>query len=340
MINRLKNYYRIFRCWRKSSRVVLFDISGVCNAKCHFCATGYRNRYGGEQPTTKFVDVNTFKKAIKYLLDNSFVSRHGLIDLYNWGEPFLHPHLDEILQFLWEGKLMVGLSTNAAKLVQFPKELRLDHVAQVIFSMSGFSQESYDKIHGFDFEMIKDHMARIVRDFRARGCVGRMKLSFHVYQFNIHEIPAAQKFAKSLGMRFWPYCAFIDDWEKMNAFIDHTLPKDYLERVATDLFMGIYPHHQTPVTICPQLDHSIALDQDCNVRLCCINKNCLGKLFDLTWEDIWKWKREHPDCRRCLESGMGNVINGLLQVQSWKLKNTHKRSLLHRSLRRLLGRKD
>ncbi|GBF34170.1 hypothetical protein DCCM_3282 [Desulfocucumis palustris] len=42
----------------------------------------------------------------------------------------------------------------------------------IIFSMPGFSQESYDKIHGFNFEKIKDNIIKMSRNFRENGFTG------------------------------------------------------------------------------------------------------------------------------------------------------------------------
>ncbi|MBU3170203.1 hypothetical protein [Clostridium estertheticum] len=60
---------------------VYFEISGICNAKCYWCQTGYKNR--NKIATGKFVNFDEFKKAIYYLRDENFIGQNSVIALYN-----------------------------------------------------------------------------------------------------------------------------------------------------------------------------------------------------------------------------------------------------------------
>jgi len=47
--------------------------------------------------------------------------------------------------------------------------------------MNGFSQSSYDKIHGFDFELIKKNIIEIIKTFRNAGYLGVATILYTTY---------------------------------------------------------------------------------------------------------------------------------------------------------------
>lgn len=89
------------------------------------------------------------------MLSNDIINLNTNICLYNWGEPFLHPKFKEIIYYLSSLNLNIGLSTNASKPIYFEDSNALKNLRHMRFSMPGFSQESYDRMHSFDFEKIK-----------------------------------------------------------------------------------------------------------------------------------------------------------------------------------------
>jgi sulfatase maturation enzyme AslB (radical SAM superfamily) len=71
---------------------VYFEISGVCNAKCRYCVTGRSNH-----PVGGFVDAAQFQKALNILFKNKLIHNKTCFNLYNWGEPMLHPEFGKII---------------------------------------------------------------------------------------------------------------------------------------------------------------------------------------------------------------------------------------------------
>lgn len=155
------------------------------------------------------MDICAFKVAIKFLLKNNFISKGSQISLYDWGEPFLHPELGEILNFLNQERFIVRPSTSASRASRFDYNFHLSHVISLVFSMSGFSQSSYDKIHGFSFEKIKANMATIVKDFKVNFPYLIMFISLTLTRY---------RFAKSLGVKFVPYLAYMMTLKKWKNF--------------------------------------------------------------------------------------------------------------------------
>ena len=80
--------------------IVYFEIVGFCNAKCPWCITGNKSLDEVSYPS-KYIEVDDFENAINYLRDNGFICPgESRIDLYSWGEPMLHPELNNILKIL------------------------------------------------------------------------------------------------------------------------------------------------------------------------------------------------------------------------------------------------
>ena len=76
---------------------VTVDISGVCNAKCKYCATGARSANPGGM-----MSLELFKKTLDRLMELGAVEvgKTSTIGLFNKGEPFLNPDFSDILDYM------------------------------------------------------------------------------------------------------------------------------------------------------------------------------------------------------------------------------------------------
>jgi MoaA/NifB/PqqE/SkfB family radical SAM enzyme len=149
---------------------IFFEISGRCNAHCHWCYTGIANK--NNQPKGNFVDFDEFVTSINYMVAHGIIQSNSTVFLYNWGEPFLHPKFEKIISFLNSKGVKYGLSTNGSSPAHFKHNEDLRGLVHLRFSMCGFSQASYSKIYGFSFEKIKQNIINILNDFRNRGFSG------------------------------------------------------------------------------------------------------------------------------------------------------------------------
>ncbi len=288
---------------------IYFEISGICNGKCWWCQTGKRNISGTS--SGKFVDFNEFKRAIFYLRENGFIGVNTEIALYNWGEPFLHPKFKEIIKFLNTENLKVVLSTNCSKAVLFEEDGILSNVQQIILSMPGFSQRSYDRIHGFNFRNIIKNILEITRNFRSVGFQGRFLLAFHVYQFNVNEILPAAEFAKQNQIIFLPSLAFINDLERALQYVNSELESSDLKKATQDLFYFYLTDEaieerkkQRPKDyICPQYS-LLNIDDDCNVITCCGDNTRMDKIFNVKAREVNNWRINSSACAVCRKVGM------------------------------------
>ena len=286
-----------------TERHLAFDICGICNAQCYYCQTGFANRSKISCNKKKFIDVGLFERILRYLRNKGFIEADTKIHLYNWGEPMLHPEFSKIIEIATKEHCWIALSTNAAVLPKLANTFDASNIGFIKFSMCGFSQTSYDKIHRLDFECVKRNIETIVRTFRQHGFVGQFFIYFHVYQFNLHELQAAYDFAKTLNITCHPVFAVINDWEKLKHFLQGTLSRDYLNAVARDLFMGYSSQSFQATHTCPMAPN-LTIDPNGRCILCCLVNEDLGDVFEMTPEIWHRLHQQNKTCRECMRLGI------------------------------------
>jgi MoaA/NifB/PqqE/SkfB family radical SAM enzyme len=272
-----------------------------------------------------------------------------MVGLYSWGEPILHPDLNGIAQAIARRGLFAGLSTNASKKTSFTDSTA--HFRQMIFSMPGWSQASYDKVHGLKFDRIVSNMEASIANMRHRGYDGRISLSFHTYQFNIvEELPLARDWCIKNGVVFEAYAAYINDYEPNIEYRKGTLSREKLDEISKQLFLHYVDDlvaSQPKDWVCPQWDKILTLNHRSEVLLCCVlpegnDSYSLGSIFDLSKQQILFSKTTDKECTTCLETGvaywahnpmMFEVTNPPAPMQSWLRTGTTR---LRAAMRQLL----
>ncbi|KAF0146419.1 MAG: hypothetical protein FD156_87 [Nitrospirae bacterium] len=323
----------------KPYRTVYFDIVGFCNARCPYCLTG-----GGKEKSGGMILPDVFENTLTKLLRSQVIDSKSVVSLYNWGEPFLHPRLHEIISIINKLNIKYAISTNAAKIPAINGEFtrNLDHV---IFSMCGFSQASYRRIHGFDFEKIKNNIIKLVDDCRFNGFRGDFFISYHVYRFNTDEIKACENFASRHGIVFRPYYAILNHWWKLLKFINGELSPDRIKEISEDLFgLGEITEtmRKSPASYqCPQHDYLI-ITEDADVLVCCqlpkhgADFSC-GNILSEGIDDVLKRKNKMHVCENCSRSGLAYYINNSLSEPTFYKRSLYQYFLLLKSkIQRLL----
>lgn len=300
--------------------LVYFEISGMCNGKCPWCVNG--NGRERSYPS-RFIPPQEFKKAINRLFDESIITSDTLIGLYNYGEPLLHPQFDEIIRILQENDLKFSISTNASKFVNLDSDL-LKKLQTFYISMPGFSQKSYNKIHGFDFKEILKNIEKWTAILGPK----RMQIQYHVYQFNLGEIESAATYFKKNGIRFFPYYALMADYNLALSYLNHSLPQKILEKASRELLLSYVDDYISSLPkeyVCPQRS-ILTIDEFCNVLLCCVISKAdpiysIGSLFSLSKEEIEQKKTCQNICKECLETGIAYWVHNLFRPNFIKKYN-------------------
>lgn len=300
---------------------VYFEVSGVCNAKCPYCVTGVNCIVGRNLEdirARKFVDLEEFEFTVNYLIANSIISRReSVVQLYNWGEPFLHPHFEKLLSILTKNGVHYGFSTNCSVFKDLSPDV-LTNLNNVTFSMPGFSFDSYDRIHGFNFEQIKQNITTMVNLWRKSGYKGSFVIAYHVYQFNILECEAAAKFASELGIGISFVHASLNGYNLLRSYFDDTMSREALKKCSSELITYFYKDLKRPANYrCDQFDY-LVINEYCELLPCCgvergMPLYSLGKVSEMTLGQIKDKKLNAKYCKKCAEIGMDYFGTAILR---------------------------
>ena len=286
---------------------VNFEIYDGCNAACPWCSTGALN-IGGREGVS-YISTARFREALCELKRKQLITKETIVSLYNYGEPFLHPNFEEILHICCEENVYFTISTNASVYKHFASPDVCKYLKHMCFSMQGFSQASYTRIHGFNFDKILKNIETFVRDLREYGYSGGCHISYHVYQFNLLEIYDAALFAVNNRIMIIPLYAYFADFKVFEKYMSGTLPYKQLEKISKELML----HHiddfrkMRPKTwVCPEPYDTLTINSDCDILTCCvIDKEVpcfsVGNLFKLSKEEIARLKQTQEICNRCRE---------------------------------------
>ena len=251
------------------------------------------------------------------------------------GEPLLHPNASNIIEILNYHNLFYSISTNASRVVDFEVGL-LKKLKFLTISMPGFSQESYDRIHGFDFEKILFNIEALIANFRKAGFRGSVCMAYHIYQFNLAEILPARSFCSERGIIFSPSIAYINDYNLAFDYLKKLLDYDTLNKLGKDLLLYYVDDliKDAPASFeCPQYEY-LTLNASCDVlTCCCLPRNhddySIGSVFELSSEEIVLKKRQQQACRECLSLGLAYWVHNPLVPKV--LEDFKKRSFKDRS---------
>ncbi len=225
---------------------VTVDITNICNLKCPLCPTG-RKFYGRKPSYNKIKDLETFLDEVgKYLI---------YANLYNWGEPLLHPKIDEIVKLFHSRKIHTSISSNLNikdkdKIINVC-DAGLDHI---IISADGANEDIYQIYRkGGNFNLLLENIKLIVNYKKQKNKkTPSINWQFIPFRHNEHEINDARELALSLGVDKFVFNVPIgpDEWQ----------PKD--EKLKGD-------HLQSGDSFCTQLWQNITIHGDGGIVPCC-----------------------------------------------------------------------
>lgn len=286
---------------------IAVDITGFCNAKCKYCPSGGDLSHQGS-----FMSLTLFEQILQKLVKYKFYSPSTNFHIYGLGEPCLHPQINEVLKLLGKYHISTLISTNASVVPDFEPQ-SLQSVNRFLISMPGFSQSSYDRIHGFNFERIKKNIIRLRTQVKELSD-GRIPfdMSYHIYQFNEFEMVQAKEFCDQYQIRFAPNYAVLFDKDKCLDYVTNKMSYEELKDISKDLFLGVLDQQikDSPRNYCDFQSRFLSINVDGDIRICSSfkksveSKILIGNIVSDNINDILQRKFHHPRCQQCIEAGL------------------------------------
>ena len=143
----------------------------------------------------------------------------------------MHPEFNEIISWLSNNNIKFYLSSNFSVLPKNINKNGFKTCQGITISMPGFSQASYDKIHGFKFERILQNINKIKNIASATKFI----VSYHIYQFNIQEIKEVQKYFKDLSIEIFSNFAYFNDYNMAQKYLQNKFTCEEWNSLSKDM---------------------------------------------------------------------------------------------------------
>ena len=171
-------------------RRIVCELTNACNLSCIMCG---RNAWD--------FHLTQFKLEWLDKLSPLLISAEE-VTLMGWGEPTVHPHFVEILQFLNKYPVKKYFCTNGMKLGELTEALFDNHVDILAVSLDGSTKEMNDRIRkGADFNKIIGNLKRITTLKKVRGVdYPYINFVFTAMEDNYHQIPEMIDLAAEIGI--------------------------------------------------------------------------------------------------------------------------------------------
>ena len=254
------------------------DPLNVCNLRCPLCPTGLGTlgRKSGKMEFEKFTSI------IDQIEDYAY-----LAELYNWGEPYLHPQIFDMISYASERRIGVRMSSNLnrfdAEMARKTVDAGLDALT---VSVDGTTQETYEKYRRKgDLENVFNNIRLLVDEKRRRkSSKPFIVLRMLINRYNEHQIEEMREIAWELG---------VDAFNTGTTYVDTTDKAQIAEWLPTTEELSYYDYSAEKmenVWHCSDLWESVTINWDGGLAPCCWlhdTKNDIDNVFDRPIKEIW-----------------------------------------------------
>jgi radical SAM protein with 4Fe4S-binding SPASM domain len=240
------------------------DIINVCNLKCVMCPQAH----GLSRPSA-VMDMDLFKRIVDQVCGNG-----PLLKLYLSGEPLMHKHLIEMIDYAGKSGCKTMIHTNATLLTEeMSRKLLATSLDFISFSFDGCTAEVYEKVRPpAKFHEVKSNIETFLR---LRSEAGQKKPHAAVEIIRMKDTD--------------PYIDdFVKHWERSG--VDEVNVKPFMSWLGEVDDPEAIPPCNYGDKPCPALFTTSCFLTDGTVVPCCMDvdgKLPLGNITDSGFDGIW-----------------------------------------------------
>src|SRR5262245_35074833 len=181
----------------RTPRTITIDPLARCNLSCPLCPTGRGHRTSAGRG---ILSLALYCKILDQL------PKLRTLLLFNWGEPLMHPQIDELIAIAARRGIAVHAHSNLSlkKDDEFFERLIDSGLHSLWASLDGASEETYTRYRvGGDFALALANLERLARIKQRLGSkTPQIVWKFIVHRHNAHEVETARQMARELGVEF------------------------------------------------------------------------------------------------------------------------------------------
>ena len=281
-------------------------VSSTCNLRCISCPVG--NRPSGMHKG--FMRADDYVKVLDKILSETPLIT--IIQLFNWGEPFLNPELGKIIEITNERGVLCSMSSNMNIVKNFENVIAAKP-AFLRISMSG-NKNTYDITHtGGKWDLLVNNLRKL-HDLRKRHNPGMLiEVAYHVYATTTAEdIRNVQAFCDELGFILRPHLAALLPLDNVRDYMNKkVLSREAcatIDMLRLPIDEAISLAFEQKGNICC-FDHSLTIESDLSVKQCGLwvypEGNIVADNFlETSIENITSIRQSSSLCELCKEFGL------------------------------------
>jgi len=165
--------------------IAVIETTNRCNLNCVMCYRLEHLRGMGD------MDLNLFTQIAQTLRGANHICCHG------GGEPLLHPHIFEMIDYAWEEchPETLSITTNGTMLTRsVARRLQASKLNRMFVSVDGTDEQTYESIRGFPFEQIVEN----VKYFKSISTIPTV-IQYTVMRQNLHSLSGLPRLVSRMG---------------------------------------------------------------------------------------------------------------------------------------------
>lgn len=297
------------------------EVLSHCNLRCTLCAHGHAQLF---ERAAGIMSLELFEKILDKIKEDS---PSATVSPYHHCEPILHPQLPEMIRAIKARGFSATASFNW-NFIRRLDDLLASGIDQIQISVSGFSQEIYQRAHvRGKIDSVKKNLVVLREAMDRLGVKPDIYLTYHMYKDNTKEdYEHIKDFVESLGFTFFGTWARNISLELTLLYLHQSGLSRYIPPYGQKSWFADFP--SLPQSFMDAMERIVYLPQDylqgkfqsvtplyCNIHKVSVNirwngkanlcfcafddRLVMGDFLTMPHEQYLATRNAHPVCLEC-----------------------------------------